>query len=304
MRLADEAFQGHSDYTGVGVRWEAIPESGRGSIVYAYPGSPAAEAGLLAHDNILAANGESLFDSSGHFKDIIRGPEGTTVTLTIQRPGETPFDVTLTRRRITSPQPIDYCLVAGTRLAYIFLPRLDDTTLPGQVRDALEALTADAPLEGLILDTRQTGGGAETVLEEMLGFFISGTEGHFVSHQDQRALTITAEEIGNSQTMPMVVLVGPNTASFGEVMSGVLQDSERARVVGQRTMGNVEILWGYNFQDGSRAWIAHETFQPLNLPSGFWEGHGIEPNTAAPTRWDLFTNATDPALAIAVQLLK
>lgn len=304
VRVADEAFQGQADYTGVGIRWEAIPQADRGSIVYAYPGSPAAEAGLLAHDNILAVNGASLFDSSGNTKNIIRGPEGTTVTLTIQRAGETPFDVTLTRRQITSAQPIDYCLVAGTHLGYLFLPSLDDATLPGQVRAALQAFTADAPLDGLILDNRENGGGAETVLEQMLGFFTSGTQGHFVSHQSQRALTITPEAIGNSQTVPLVVLAGPNTASFGEIMSGVLQDSARARVVGQRTMGNVEILWGYDFEDGSRAWIAHETFQPLNLPSGFWEGHGIEPEAAAPTRWDLFTGATDPAFAIAVQLLR
>jgi carboxyl-terminal processing protease len=304
VRLADQAFQGHNDYTGVGILLDSVPQVGRGSIVYVFPGSPAAEAGLRSHDNIVAVNGESLFDENGQRKDIVRGPDGTLVTLTIERLGEKTFDVTMKRRRITSAQPIDYCLMPGTRLAYLFLPSLDDATLPGQVRTALEALTASGPLDGLVFDNRQNGGGAESVLTEMLGFFVSGTQGHFVSHEDERSLVIRGEGIGNSQTVPLVVLIGPNTASYGEVMSGILQNSGRARLVGQKTMGIVETLWGYDFDDGSRAWIAHETFQPSNLPNAVWKKRGIEPDFPAPTRWDLFTEATDPGLAVAVQLIR
>jgi C-terminal processing protease CtpA/Prc len=86
-------------------------------------------------------------------------------------------------------------------------------------------------------------------------------------------------------------------------MSGVLQNSGRARVVGQTTLGNVEILWGYDFDDSSRVWLAHETFQPVDLPNGIWEKTGIVPDVLVPTRWDLFSEATDPALAKAVELL-
>ena len=192
----------------------------------------------------------------------------------------------------------------GTRLAYLFLPGLDDVTLPGQVRSALKALMAGGPLEGLVLDNRQNSGGADTVLKEILGFFMTGTQGYFVTHQDESPLVIRAENIGNSQTVPLVVLIGGDTASFGEVMSGILQNAGRARLVGQRTMGVVEILWAYDFDDGSRVWLAHATFQPVNLPNGVWSKRGVAPDVSAPTRWDLFTEATDPGLAVAVQLLR
>jgi len=304
VKLDDEIYQGHTDYVGVGIRWNAVPEAGRGYIIYVYADSPAAEAGLRSHDNILAVDGKGLFDANGNYTDAIRGPAGTSVTLTIRRPGEKTFDVTMTRRRINSPAPIDFCLMPGSRLAYLFLPGLDDSTVPGNVRLALQALTAGGPLAGLVLDNRQNLGGAEPVLEEILGFFLNGTQGHFVSHQDERSLIIRRENIGNSQTVPMVVLISPNTASFGEVMSGVLQNSGRARLAGQRTRGVVEVLFGYDFNDGSRAWIAHETFQPINLPNGVWNKRGVEPDVDAPSRWDLFTEATDPGLAVAVQLLK
>jgi carboxyl-terminal processing protease len=302
-RQADAAEAGQTNYTGVGVLADFIPQANRRVIIYTFPGSPAAEAGLRSHDSILAADGQSLFDSQGNPKDIIRGPEGTTVTLSIEHPGETPFDVTLTRRRVTGSEPIDDCMIPGTHIAYLFLPSVDDDTLPGKVQAALEAFTANGPLDGLVLDNRENVGGLSTVVEKMLGFFTGGTQGYFVSHDGKNPLAITPEPVGNSQTVPMIVLVGPGTASFGEIMSGVLQTDGRARLVGQNTMGIVEILLAHDFVDGSRAWIASETFQPLNQPNDVWEGRGVTPDVASPTRWDLFTESTDPALAVAVQLL-
>ncbi|MGH2524692.1 MAG: S41 family peptidase, partial [Anaerolineales bacterium] len=293
VAMAEAEFEGRIDYVGVGILVSAVPEAARGVIILTFPDSPAAEAGLGPHDSILAVNGEMLLDAAGDRLDQIRGPEGTTVMLTVQRPGESPFDLTLTRQRITGPLPIDYCLIPGTRLAYIFLPGLNDSTIPDQMREALEALTAAGPLDGLILDNRQNGGGESTVLEAVLGFFMHGTVGHFVSPINSRPLTIRAEDVGGSQAAPLVVLVDEETASFGEVLSGVLQAMDQAQIVGQTTPGNVEILWGYGFEDGSRAWIAHETFQPLRQPNGIWEETGIVPDVHTPTRWDLFTEATD-----------
>jgi C-terminal processing protease CtpA/Prc len=111
-----------------------------------------------------------------------------------------------------------------------------------------------------------------------------------------------AEHISNSQSVPLVVLVDVDTISFGEIMSGILQNEGRATVVGQTTLGNVETLWGYDLEDGSRAWIAVQTFRPNNLEAGLWEDTGIVPDVHRPTRWDLFTEATDPALATAVNV--
>lgn len=102
--------------------------------------------------------------------------------------------------------------------------------------------------------------------------------------------------------MPLVILVGEDTVSFGEIFSGTLQDLGRAKIVGQTTLGNVETLHGYDFDDGSRVWIAEERFEPLNSNAD-WEKDGIQPDVQAYTDWDTFTFETDPSIAAALALL-
>jgi carboxyl-terminal processing protease len=300
---SDAELEGNISYVGIGVLVSPIPGAGGGVIILTFPGGAAREAGLQPHDLITAVDGQPLLDADGALRDVIRGPEGSQVTLTIQRLGQAPFDLTLDRRPIRSNLPIDFCLVPHTQIGYIFLPGLDDETIPGQVQDALAALGASGDLAGLVIDNRQNGGGASTVLEGVLELFTDGTLGHFVSREDQRALRVEGVDVAGSLDAPLVVLVDVDTVSYGEVLSGVLQSVDDAYVIGQTTLGNVETLWGYSFEDGSRAWIAKEAFQPLDQPVGVWEDTGIVPDQKVPTRWDLFTEATDPALAAAVDVL-
>lgn len=300
----DEETSGQSNYVGVGILLQALPDADRAVVILTYPGGSAREGGVKAHDAVLAVDGLPILDENGQLQiDLVRGPEGTTVTLTIQTPGQEPYEVTLERRSLSSATPVDYCMIPRTRVAYILLPTLFDDTIPEQMRDAVTALTNSGPLDGLIIDNRQNGGGFSNVLEDVLSIFTEGTQGHFVSRDDRRPLRIRAHEIGNSQTVPLIVLVELDTASFGEIMSGVLQNSGRAQVVGQTTLGNVEVLWGYDFDDGSRAWIAHDAFEPNGLDLGVWEETGIVPDISVPTRWDLFTEATDPTFPAALELL-
>lgn len=304
VKASDAQYAGNSDYVGVGIMVSPLPDQNSAVVLFPFPGGPAAEAGVRAHDVILTVDGLTPLSDDGSLNDaVLRGPEGGQATYTLARPGGETFDLTLTRQRIQSALPIDYCFISGTRIAYIFIPGLDDRTVGDQVRAALETFTASGPLDGVVLDNRQNYGGSSTVLIDLLSFFTDGTVGHFVSHADRSPLRIEGEAIGNSQTAPLVVLVDVDTASFGEIMSGVLRNQGRAQIVGQTTPGNVETLWGYDFSDGSRAWIAHETFEPVNQDNAIWETLGIVPDVFVPTRWDLFTEATDPALAKAVELL-
>ena len=184
------------------------------------------------------------------------------------------------------------------------LPGLDDETIPAQVREALRSLTAGGPLTGLVIDNRENGGGLSTVLDALLSFFTHGDLGRFVATNESRRLTIQAEDVGGSQNVPLLVLVSRDTVSYGEVLSGLLQVTGRAKVAGQTSLGNVETEWSYSFKDGSRVWLAHELFQPPGLPLAYWEGRGIQPDISLPVRWDLFSEASDPALAAAVDLFK
>jgi len=299
--LAEEraTFANGQNFVGIGALFQPVGDGRRAAILTEFPGSPAAEAGLLPHDTLLSVDGGPIRESSGTSRT--RGPEGTSVTLTIQRPGEAPRDLTLIRRRVTGMLPIDYCLFPNARIGYLFLPTLLDETVADQTRAALRQMTADGPLDGLILDNRMNGGGLGSMAQAIMSLFASGLQGYFVSRDGRDALDLQPEDIGGSQTVPLVVLVGQNTVSYGEIVSGVLRLAGRAKIVGETTLGNVEQLHAFDFDDGSRAWIATDTFQPLSEANGIWEDTGIIPDVLAPSRWDLFTEANDPGVAAALK---
>jgi carboxyl-terminal processing protease len=302
VKAEEQEMAGQQNFVGIGAMVMQLEGGASGTIVSIFPGSPAEQTGLRLHDKVLGVDGGPWLDETTRESRTL-GPEGTQVTVTIQRPGEEPRDITLTRAPISSSLPIDYCIVPGTRIGYIYLPSFFDTTIDEQVHEALEKLTADGPLDGLILDNRMNSGGLNTVAEPILGYFTSGVGGHFVSREDRRPLELQAEDINGSQTVPLAILVDLGTASYGEIFSGVLRVAGRATILGQNTLGNMEVLHAFDFDDGSLAWIAAETFEPVGEANGIWERTGIIPDISVPTRWDLFTESNDPALAQAVEVL-
>ena len=108
-------------------------------------------------------------------------------------------------------------------------------------------------------------------------------------------------DINNSSQIPLVILIGPDTVSYGEIFSGILQDAGRAILIGEQTEGNVETLWGYDFDDGSRAWIAHDTFRPANHPDQDWEVTGIIPDINIIVDWVEYSVDDDPAVIEALE---
>src|SRR5688572_1663213 len=299
---SDAELSGQNDYVGIGVLVLPLVEKDRLTILSVLPGSSADQGGLKQHDSILAVDGLPMVENGEAHSERVRGPECSAVVLTVQSPDEEARDVMFMRYRITAPLPIVAQLVPttdGSRIGYIFLPTFFDETIPGQVKDALEEF---GPLDGLILDNRMNSGGSSSVVEPILSYFTKGTLGNFVTRTERRALKITADPVHNSQTVPLVILVGEDTVSFGEIFSGALQDTGRAKIVGQTSLGNVETLSGYNFEDGSQAWIAHERFDPLNSDAD-WEKDGIIPDVEAYADWDTFTFENDPSVDAAVKLL-
>jgi C-terminal peptidase prc len=300
-------FAGENDYVGIGVLTKVVTERKRLTILVVFPDSPAERAGLQPHDNILAVDGEAVVDEDGYRRNLLRGPENTTITLTVQTPGEAPRQVDITRQRVSGAVPVPYRELTtpkGKRVGYILLVTFADETVDDQVERALKALTAEAPLDGVILDNRQNSGGADEVARGVLGFFTSGTLGHFVDRDNRRrAFNIIGSDINGSMSVPLVVMVGSGTASFGEIFAGVLKDSGRAYIIGETTEGNIELLWGYEFEDGSRAWIAHETFRPRRHPNDNWEQSGIVPDLTVAVNWDEVTLESDAAIQAALEYL-
>lgn len=302
---AEEAeYAGDNDYVGIGVWVQYVPEKQRAIILLTFPGGPAEEAGLKAHDSILAVDGVFLDDEEGAALDSLFGVEGTEVTIIVQSPGELPREMTLPRGRITGSLPVPYDLLTtpdDKRIGYLVIPTFSDSGIGNKVGDALSDLTLEDNLDGIILDNRLNGGGYDDVMSSTLGYFTSGVVGHFINRYEEEALRVPSKSIGRSTELPLVVLVGPDTVSFGEIFSGILKDQGRATLIGETTDGNVEILWGYYFDDGSRAWIAHDTFKPVNNPDADWEHEGIVVDIEVPADWDEYTTESDPAIRAALE---
>jgi carboxyl-terminal processing protease len=296
---AEAELRGDIQFVGVGIYGQPNFERGRLIVVSTFPGSPAEYGGIQHHDSILLVDGQTIDEN---FSNLLRGPQCSAVVLTVQSPGEAPREVMLVRYAIQGNVPIDARLVStsdGSKIGYIFIPSFFDETLPGQIRDALNQFGS---LDGLILDLRMNGGGSSSVTYPILEYFIDGRLGEFISRDSSRVLEIDANEIQNSQTVPLVVMVSQDTVSFGEIFAGVMQDSGRAQIVGETSLGNVEVLHGYDFEDGSRIWIAAETFTSAFSDTN-WEETGIVPDVQAFAEWDTFYFETDPSIAAAINLL-
>jgi len=296
---SEAELRGDVEFVGVGIYGQTDAERGHLVVISTFPGSPAEYGGIQHHDTILTIDGQPIGEG---ISDLLRGPQCSAVVLTVQSPGEVPRDVMLVRYAIEGNIPIDARLVAtgdGSRIGYIFIPSFFDETLPGQIENALNEF---GPLDGLILDVRMNGGGSSSVAYPILEYFIGGRLGQFVSRSSERALEIEANEIQNSQTVPLVVMVSEDTVSFGEIFAGVLQDAGRAQIVGETSLGNVEVLHGYSFDDGSQVWLAAETFYSA-FSDANWEETGIIPDVQAFAEWDTFYFETDPSIAAAVMLL-
>ncbi len=299
---AKALLAGKNNFVGVGALLMTLEEIKQVTILAVIPGSPADRCGLKQHDIILDVDGIPLVQNDTTYQ-LMRGRECTMATLTVKSPGKEPRKVSFVRARVNGSMPVYARLVPttdGRRIGYIYLPSFLDLTVPGKVKKALEDF---GPLDGLVLDNRMNSGGSIRALVPVLGYFTSGTVGHFVNRSTRRPLEIAATPVHNSQQVPLVVLVSKKTVSYAEVFAGALQDIGRAKVVGQTTSGRVETLYGYTFADSSKAWIAQERFEPVNSRIG-WQGVGVRPDAEAHAQWDQFTFENDPVLAVALKLLQ
>ncbi len=300
----EKDYQGSGEYVGIGVITDINKQKQYAYVLQVLPNSPAQRAGIRAHDHIIAINEQPSVDAQGQtYIALLRGLVGTSVTVTVQTPGATPRDLVMLRENLPTQDPVEYRILTDTsRIGYILIPTFFEETMADQVRTALNALSKGGLLKGLIIDMRINNGGSYPVLLTSLGFFTGGTIGYMEDRHGVRlAVTPPTEHTGNLLKVPLVVLIGPATESYAEVFAGALQANGRASLVGQKSAGNIETLHGYDFEDGSEAWIAEETF---HLPNGGnWEGKGLTPDIIVDRNWDDYPSNQDPVIATAVQVI-
>jgi len=301
VKASDEELSGRNEFVGIGVITQPLIDKGHLVVLAVYPDSSADHSGIKAHDSLLAVDGMPLVETGKSYIQRLRGPECSTLKLTVQSPGGELRDVVLMRYKITTPEPINAQLVSttdGSHIGYIFIPTFFDETIPDQIKNALDHF---GQLDGLILDNRMNGGGSSDVVDPILSYFTSGTVGQLISRAKNRPFIVQANPINNSQTIPLAVLVGEDTVSYGEIFSGILQDEGRAKIIGKNTLGKVETLHAYRFFDGSFVWIAQERFDPAHSHAN-WEKSGITPDIKAIADWDTFTFENDPFIKSALEL--
>ncbi|HSM02577.1 MAG TPA: S41 family peptidase [Acidimicrobiia bacterium] len=303
VALSDEIFAGENDYVGIGILALGVPEEGLISIISVLPDSPAAAAGLQPHDSIVAVDGIPLGEEPGLQASRLRGPECTIVAFTVRSPDGSEREITTVRARVQGNLPVQVEFVPAPgerRVAYMLIPTFADTTIDDQVREALEEL---GPLDGIILDLRTNGGGSSLVAEPVMALFVSGTLGEYTSRDGSRSLEIDADPIHNTATVPLAVLIGEHTESYGEIVAGILGERPGTILVGETTEGNVETLHGFALPGGSMVWIAAEVFRPAGDPDADWERDGIVPDLVVATDWQDISLEADPAIDAATEAL-
>jgi carboxyl-terminal processing protease len=242
------------EFEGIGAYVEM--RDGFVTVVTPIDNSPAQAAGVLPGDIVLEVDGEDMAGKTlQEVIDRILGPAGTEVTITFFNP-ETGEERTLTIERArVELQNVTWAMLPGTTVAHIRIAGFSQ-----RVTDDLDVAIDDAEGQGatgIILDLRNNPGG---LLDEAIG--VAGqflpAESVVVLQQNARSEIEEGRVLGDAQptALPVVVLINQGSASASEIVSGALQDHERATLVGETTFGTGTVLNEFNLSDGSAMLLA------------------------------------------------
>jgi carboxyl-terminal processing protease len=265
-RLLD-SYKGQ--YTGIGI-YLSFSSTAYPIITGTVPGSPAAEAGLMAHDQIVEVGDRDMKGiSADEATSLIQGAEGTKVTLTISR-GSDLMSFTITRTQIQVPTVRS--ATVGNHVLYVRIYQFGAQTST----EFGKALSAGLPgSTGVVLDLRGDPGGFISAADDVITQFVTTGE-TFETHGRSG---VDRHEVGAQHaapTVPLVVLVDANSASASEIVAGSLQVHNRAKLVGTTTFGKGSVQEDFVLKDGSDI---HLTVERWYLPNGVTIDHkGLTPD--------------------------
>ena len=230
--------QTRGEFGGLGI--EVTQEQGVIKVVSPMDGTPADEAGMQTGDYVTHVNGEALQGLTlNQSLDLMRGPVGSEVTLTVVREGvDQPFDVKIIRDTI---KMIAVKTRTEGQAVVLRVSTFNDQTYPN-LEDGLKKAVADAggmdKVDGFIVDLRNNPGGLLTQAIKVSDAFLDA--GEIVStrgRNPQDDVRYNANPGDLAQGKPMVVLINGGSASASEIVAGALKDHRRAVIVGTKSFG-------------------------------------------------------------------
>jgi carboxyl-terminal processing protease len=230
----------HGKYYGVGMTIQPQPDptakNGLKIVVVApFEGTPSYKAGIRPGDVIVNVDGKSTegMDSAA-VASLLKGPRGTHVSVTMSREGSAkPLVFDLVRDEVSRPS-VDLAFMIRPGIGYMHVTNFMETTS----REVGDALDKFGDINGLVIDLRANPGGLLNEAVGMADKFLQ--KGQIVVSQKGRAFPDQVYRVAHGEEgkkYPIVVLVNRNTASAAEIVSGALQDHDRALIVGETTFG-------------------------------------------------------------------
>lgn len=301
-KIVQEDLQGTFEGVGIQIGFKGS----RLAVVAPLPDSPAERAGVKAGDFIIGIKDEAKEIDRGttgitlpEAVEAIRGPRGTTVTLTLLRDDENePIEVDIVRDSIDVPSIILTFVGEDESVAHMKILKFSSET-----RDEWNKAVADVVkkqgLQGVILDLRNNPGG---FLQESVNlaseFLETGSLVVIEEGADGGRSEFTTERIGRLKNIPTVVLINEGTASASEILAGALRDQRDIQLVGESSFGKGTIQEPIQINGGAGL---HITIARWLTPSGYWvDEKGLEPDV---TLEDDPETSEDEQLQRAVELL-
>lgn len=273
----------HGKYYGVGMLIQPIDNK---IIVRApYEGTPSFKAGIKPGDDIVAVDGKPTANmNSEQVANMLKGPRGTHVMVTISRQGApAPLHFDLVRDEIPNPS-VDLAFLLKPGVGYIHITQFEETT----GREVGDALDSFGNIHGLVLDLRNNPGGLLTEAVATCDKFLK--RGQLIVSQRGRAYpeqSYRATHGNDGRHYPIVVLVNRGTASAAEIVSGALQDHDRALIFGETTFGKGLVQTVYQLSDNTGlALTTYHYFTP--------SGRLIQRNYNGVSLYDYYYNHEPP----------
>ena len=246
LALTDPYTMITGKYGGIGAVIRYYEKKDRIAIIEPVEGMPAAEAGVKAGDIILSVGGKEMVrgdmkpqDFSSKVSDALRGEPGTSFILKVLRPmknDSTVMEFKLTRKNIRN-NPVPYYGIVQDSVGYLALSSFTDNCSKDVKKAFIEL--KDKGAKALIFDLRDNGGGSLQEAVDIINFFVPKGKEIVVTkgklRQAAGSFKTTNEPIDTE--IPLAVLVNGITASASEILSGSLQDLDRAVIIGTRTYG-------------------------------------------------------------------